>query len=591
MATSEPATLTAQSAQQTGAQVYSGSAAEGLSELLAGVAEQFGADFGAILMADDRLRVRHSASGRTSNNRRRLMDEIEAKLSDWMRIARAPVIINDPEADPACVAQLSIACKLVLAPIELTDGTVSGILVLGNPPSARDFTRKATLAVASIAARVAGLIKTRFDASTGLMTRREFETVLDDALANGSRSTTRHCLLHVDIDELRKVEDNLGIEARDEAIGRVAKELGNGAGPNAVVGRVGPDEFAILLRDCTFERGFCVGQDLRRVIGAMNFVWNDEPVKLTASIGVAQLTPEIGTRESTLAAAKIACITAKELGRDQVKSFRHSDAMRLNDGGRARILERIQNALQNDRFVLYGQVIRPLSTRARAGHVEVLLKGIDDDNEPLQPSEFIPLAERTQIMPEIDRWVVHNTLEKIASYQLCENRAKTIFSINLSGQSLCDDGFLDFVIHELDRTAVAPRTICFEITETAAILNIDRATHFMQTLKEHGCLFSLDDFGAGLSSFSYLRVLPVSYLKIDGQFVRDIVGDPICDAIVAAISQMSDAMGLKTIAEFVETPAIKQHVRRLGIDYAQGNAVAATRFLDEVFIELSQGRR
>ncbi len=591
MATSEQAIRTAQATAKGASRAYSGSATEALTVLLEGHAAQLGADLAAILMADDRLRIRHAGNGTASRNRHRLMDEIEARLSDWMRAARTPIVINDPEADPGCRARLSIGCKLVIAPIELGSGAVSGIVVFGNPPSAPDFTHRSKLTAASAAARIADIVKTRFDASTGLMTRREFESVLDDALSKGSRSTTRHCLLHVDLDELQKVEENLGADARDEAIGRVAQQLGNGAGPNSAIGRVGPDEFAILLRDCTFEKGFCIGQELRRAIGAMNVVWKNEAIKLTASIGVTQLIPEIGTRESTLAAAKIACITAKELGRDQVKSFRHADAVRLNDGGRAKILARIQNALQNDRFVLFGQIIRPLSTRARAGHVEVLLKGIDDDNEHLEPSEFIPLAERSHIMPEIDRWVVRNTLEKIASFQLRESRAKTIFSINLSGQSLCDDGFLDFVTTELERTAVAPRTICFEITETAAILNIDRATHFMRTLKEHGCLFSLDDFGAGLSSFSYLRVLPVSYLKIDGQFVRDIVGDPICDAIVAAISQMSDAMGLKTIAEFVETAAIKQHVRRLGIDYAQGNGVAETRPIEDVFAELLRGER
>ena len=192
MATSEQAILTAQTAHQADYPVLSGSAAEALSELLAGVAEQFAADCCAILMADDRLRVRHSASGRTSNNRQRLMDELEAKLGDWMRIARTLIIIiNDPEADPACDTRLSIACKLVLAPIGLSDGTVSGILVIGNSPSARDFTGTATLAIASIAARVAGLIESRFDASTGLMTRREFEMVLDEALDNATLPVAR----------------------------------------------------------------------------------------------------------------------------------------------------------------------------------------------------------------------------------------------------------------------------------------------------------------------------------------------------------------------------------------------------------------
>jgi len=566
---------------------YSGGASEALARLLEEAADGLDADIVAILLNDERLRVRHVGRYHSSRNAARLVEEIEQQLSEWLRACRSPTLINDVEAGPSCASRLSIACKLIVAPIARSDGAVEGIIVIGNPPSAPDFVNRNLVSVDALAAAACDVLASRFDASTGFMSRREFETVLQHALTTGSRSTTRHCLLHVDLDELQRLEESFGADARDELIAHIARELDKHLAPGTAIGRLGRDEFAVLLRDCTFEKGFCVGQEIRRAISSVNVIWQDKPMKLTASIGVTQLIPEIGTCESTLAAAKIACITAKELGRDQVKSFDRDAAIRLGDNRRARILSQIQEALQNDRFVLFGQIIRPLSARARAGHVEILLKGIDSQNELLAPSDFIPFAERNKIMSEIDRWVVRRSLEKIAGFQLRENRTTTVFSINLSGQTLSDDGFLDFVINELDRTAVAPRTICFEITETAAILNVDRATHLMTRLKEHGCLFSLDDFGAGLSSFSYLRALPVSYLKIDGQFVRDIVGDPICDAIVAAISQMSDAMGLKTIAEFVESTAIKQQVRRLGIDYAQGNAVATPKRLDEVFKELS----
>ncbi len=574
MATSELAILTSQ-AFDLGEPAYpAGGAQFELERLLEGFASRLQVDLAAVILRDERLRVRYKSHQRSSKNAGKLMDQLEADLEHWLKAAQRVLVQNDSTTAGNQYARLKHACKLVAAPVSLSGDGLDGMVVVVNPPSAHDFTSRDGSLVKALAATVSEIVQAHYDSATGLMTRKEFEFVLDDALSTGSRSTTRHCLLYLDLDKLQLLEDSLGREARDELVWHVAQQLKADADDTAEIGRVGQDEFAILLKDCTLKRGFCVGQEIRRAVSSLNVVWKDEPIKITASIGVTQLVPGIGTRESTLAAARIACITAKEDGRDRVKAFWHDDAVRLNDQRRENVIGRIQAALQNDRFLLYSQAIKPLWKRARTQHLEVLIKGIDDDDEPIPPSEFIPYAEQAKIMPELDRWVVRRSLEALASYQSAERAANAIVSINLSGQSLCDDGFLDFVISQLERTNVPSASICFELTETAAILNMERARKFMATLTRHGCRFSLDDFGAGLSSFSYLRTLPVSFLKIDGQFVRDIVEDPVCNAMVAAIHQMSQAMGLKTIAEFVETPAIKQHLREIGIDFGQGNAIA-----------------
>jgi len=587
MATSELAIPSPQVLDVAEAPFSAGGAKYELERLLEGFASRLQVDIAAVLLNDERLRVRYKSHQRSSKNAGKLMDQLEADLAHWVKAAKNGLLQNDSGTAGNQHARLSHACKLVAAPISLTDNSVDGIVVVVNPPAANDFTNRDASLVRALAATVTEIVQSHYDTATGLMTRKEFEYVLDDALSAGSHSTTRHCLLYLDLDELQLLEDSLGREARDELVGQVALQLKADADDTADISRIGEDEFAILLRNCTLKRGFCVAQEIRRAVSSLNVVWRDEPVKMTASIGVTQLVPGIGTRESTLAAARIACITAKENGRDRVKAFWHDDAVRLNDQRRENIISRIQAALENGRFLLYSQAIKPLWTRARAHHLEVLIKGIDDDDEPIPPSEFIPYAEQAKIMPELDRWVVKHSLAALAGAQGSKRAGKAIISINLSGQSLCDDGFLDFVIEQLERTKVPATSICFELTETAAILNMERARKFMATLTRHGCRFSLDDFGAGLSSFSYLRTLPVSFLKIDGQFVRDIVDDPVCNAMVAAIHQMSHAMGLQTIAEYVETPAIKQHLRGIGIDYGQGDAIAKPILFSDALASLA----
>jgi Amt family ammonium transporter len=236
---------------------------------------------------------------------------------------------------------------------------------------------------------------------------------------------------------------------------------------------------------------------------------------------------------------------------------------------------------------LYCQLIKPLTKATKTAHFEILLRGVGDHGKPLMPNEFMPHAERSRLMPAVDRWVITHSLEMLADFGSRLAAEKSFFAINLSGQSICDNSFLNFVIGELARTCVPMTAVCFEITESTAILNMKRAKQFMSVLREKGCRFSLDDFGSGLSSFSYLKTLPIDFLKIDGQFVREIAEDPVSNAMVAAINQMSHAMGLKTIAEYVENRAIKTQLSGLGVDYGQGFGIAKPRPLADQLESLS----
>jgi diguanylate cyclase (GGDEF)-like protein len=424
----------------------------------------------------------------------------------------------------------------------------------------------------------------------GLIGRAEFAHLVDRALQPVSYSGLRHCVLHVDLDEIEKVDNWLGREARDEAIRQVAALLQRNSDGARAVGRIGEDEFVILLEGCALDRGFSIAQDLRRTIGALNIAWKDRTIKVTVSIGAIQIVPGTGTPDSVLAGAKIACATAKERGRDRVAAFQHEEALRLSDQRRIEIVSHIHEALQNNRFVLYCQLIQRLSARARGRHYEILIRSTDRDGELVSPGQFMAYAEQSEIMPEIDRWVVRRSFDLLAEGRLLDDRTSTVFAINLSGQSLSEETFLEFVIEELERTKVPPTSICFEITETAAILNGARAKEFIVALREYGCLFALDDFGAGLSSFSYLKTLPIDYLKIDGQFVRDIAEDRVSEAIVAAINQMSHAMGVKTIAEYVENDAIRRCLTEIGTDYVQGDGVAKPRPLADELKALAAAR-
>ena len=416
----------------------------------------------------------------------------------------------------------------------------------------------------------------RHDPLTGLFNRRELEVCLEHALAEVRRYPEKGSwLCCIDLDRFKLINDTCGHIAGDELLKQIAAILQSRLREIDTVCRIGGDEFAMLLSGCARDDALKIAGSIRRAIEEFRFAWGDRTYNLTASIGISSVTPDSGSTHDLLSAADTACYIAKEAGRNRIHAYDScSDDSILQRTDEMEMIHRLNRALETDGFVLYGQLIKPLSKTGGRPHIEILLRMLSDDGSIIPPMAFIPAAEHYSLMPRIDRWVVTNTLHHFSGNQIEESGNECCICINLSAQSICDVEFLPFVLAELDNTDLPCSNVCFEITETAAIANLTNAMKFIGAIKEKGCLFALDDFGSGLSSFSYLKNLPVDYIKIDGYFIRDMIRDPIDYAMVESIHQIGRVMGIKTIAEYVENKKLVETLRNIGVDYAQGYGIA-----------------
>jgi diguanylate cyclase (GGDEF)-like protein len=423
------------------------------------------------------------------------------------------------------------------------------------------------------------------DSLTGLVNRREFEDRLGQALLSARQNGSVHALCFMDLDHFKIVNDTCGHDAGDELLRQVASLLKYKIRESDTLARVGGDEFGLLLENCQLDRALEMAHVLCETIRAFRFSWSGKTFTIGASIGIVVINRGSDNVSSVLSRADSACYSAKDRGRNQVYVYRdRDDAPGIASAGKG-WAARINEALENDEFCIYYQPIAPLQKSRDDGtrYYEALLRLRQADGEVILPMAFIPAAERYNMMQSIDRWVIQRCF---ADYRKLMDDAPAgqpphVISINLSGHSLCDDKFSKFLEDQFAVYGIPPQRIYFEITETAAITNLSRAVALIEQQKRIGCKFLLDDFGTGLSSFSYLKNLPVDGVKIDGVFVRDMLEDRIDFAMVEAINTIGHVMGLYTVAEYVENEATLNILRDMGVDYAQGHYVGAPLPLEE----------
>lgn len=418
------------------------------------------------------------------------------------------------------------------------------------------------------------------DALTGIPNRREFERRLSELLIPGVPSGATHTLCYLDLDQFKVVNDTCGHVAGDELLRQVCTLMRERMRAADLLARLGGDEFGVIFFNCPVDKALKMAEGFREAIRAYRFAWEGKSFSIGVSIGLVPVVDTDREIGRILSAADTACYAAKEGGRNRVHVYRPDDDQLMERHGQMQWVARLHGALDEDRLRLFVQPIVPLSA-AQAIHYEVLVR-LEEDGRLISPGSFIPAAERYNLMPRIDEWVFRNVLAWVSDTYRKEGRIEGTWCINLSGNSLSDEGLLTQIRTGLARAALPPGALCFEITESSAVANLSRVVNFIGELRKLGCSFALDDFGSGLSSFAYLKTLPVDYLKIDGAFVRDIATDPINRAMVQAINTIGHTMGLVTIAEFVESADVLEVLREIGVDYGQGYHLGMPRALAEM---------
>jgi len=456
-------------------------------------------------------------------------------------------------------SQFSIS--MTSAPIIIKDKLVTGVtLVLHDVTEMRSLAKQLSH-------------QASHDELTGLVNRREFETRLNYAIESARNSGCHHSLIYMDLDQFKIVNDTCGHIAGDELLKQISELLLAKIREVDTLARLGGDEFAVLLKSCPISVSEAIAENLRKSIEDFRFGWDGKVFKIGVSIGLIPVNQESGSYTDIMRRADTACYVAKDEGRNRIFTY-DSDSESLDiHSGEMQWAQRISQAIENDEFALFSQTIASINGD-RSLHFEILLRLSDGQGKYIKPEVFIPAAERYRLMPLIDRWVIDKAFEQLKNVSQNNGFKGYTCSINLSGQSLTDHSLLDFIQEKLRANAIDPGNICFEITETTAIANLTCAGKFINVLRDMGIRFSLDDFGSGLSSFDYLKKLNIDYLKIDGSFVKDITSDQIDFAMVKSINQIGHLMGVKTIAEFVESQEIMNILKSLNVDYAQGFHIA-----------------
>jgi len=543
--------------------------------------ERMGCALAALWVPDKNIALSLTRSGQPMSPES--LERAEHHLMAWMQLQQRTLVVNHISKVASDVAA---PYKILACPVRHPSERVMGVLALFNPPSAPDFDPHQTRIVEVLAKRATSIIQAQYDPGTGLMTRQAFERQASALLAPPASAKT-HIILYLDIDRLHVINETFGMHVGDDVIVSVAERMAKALPAGALSARISGDRLAALIPNSDMDAAAVAAEKIRAAAAAIVPRAGQGSFEVSVCIGVAPIGRSDNPLAHALATAEIACKAAKDRGRNRVEMFQDSDQSIIRRHTDILVVGKLRDALGNDSFQLDAQPILPLRGNYGRPRFELLIRMLGDRGEIIPPGKFLSAAERYQLMPTVDRWVVHRACELLGEHSASVGEGSARFAINLSGQSLQDESFLKFVIGEIKAASLPPGVLCFELTETATIGNLVKAQNFMRCLQDLGCQFALDDFGTGVSSLAYLKDLSVNYLKIDGSFVRDAITNPRSESMIKAIAQLAKVMCMETIAEYVETDVLRARMADLGVDYGQGFAMGKSRPLEDLLRELA----
>jgi diguanylate cyclase (GGDEF)-like protein len=543
--------------------------------------DRMGCALAALWVPDKNIALSLTRSGQPMSAES--LQRAQHHLMAWMQLQQRTIVVNHISKIASDVAA---PYKILACPVRHPSERVMGVLALFNPPSAQDFDLHQTRIAEVLAKRATSIIQAQYDAGTGLMTRQAFERQAT-ALLGSTASTNVHIILYLDIDRLHVINETFGMHVGDDVIVTVAECMAKSLPAGALSARISGDRLAALIPDSSMDAAALVAEKIRAAAAAIVPRAGQGSFQVSACLGVAPIGRAESALAHALATAEIACKAAKDRGRNRVEMFQDSDQSIIRRHTDIMVIGKLRDALGNDSFRLDAQPILPLRGNYGRPRFELLIRMLGDRGEIIPPGKFLSAAERYQLMPTVDRWVVHRACHLLGEHSASVGEDIARFAINLSGQSLQDETFLEFVMEEIKSSGLAPGVLCFELTETATIGNLAKAQNFMRSLQDLGCQFALDDFGTGVSSLAYLKDLSVNYLKIDGSFVRDAIINSRSESMIKAIAQLAKVMCMETIAEYVETDALRARMADLGVDYGQGFAMGRAQPLEDLLQELA----
>jgi len=557
-----------------------------LAQLVGQSGRYLGINYSVLLMPSKRIRISVTHSSWKQVNRKVMDRYIIERLLPKLEGQRRPVIFEIPAVKGAG-ENAEQSFQALLCPILDQQGNVEGALAQLGRVNKELFSKSERRFMSHIVRKVEYVIQQSFDGMTGLMNRSSFEEQLHESFKALSSNNDAHQIIYFDLDNLQLVNDSISRKAGDEVILRFARLLEEDLPKSGVLSRLTGDDFCLLLTHADSDAALDFANNVRKKSPALRYLEGDKSLQVTMSIGIAEFNRDSGGEGNVLTTARMACEAAKAHGRDRIEMFDDKNRSAVRRFDDMQLVAQIQQALDSDQLELRAQRIASLNDPSNNPRFEILLRMEDGDGGSVPTDAFFSAAERYRMMPQIDRWVISTTIARLSeAHEIVESQGAN-FSINLSGQTLGDDDILEFIEDEIDQSMLGYSSFCFEITESAAVSNLDKAQAFIDRLRHRGCQISLDDFGAGLSSFAYLKNFNVDTLKIDGSFIRDITDNRISESMVAAITQVAKVMELKTVAEYVETEETRILLRKLGVDFVQGHIVGRPIPLDIVLAEMA----